>query len=79
MEKILLKDITNGGYNKILIIIKEASIKLRIDKLLSHQIKDMSRSEVENAIKNGVILIDGKEVKSKTTITIDLLLNLKKS
>lgn len=79
LDIIELKDITGRGYNKIVIIINEVSKKLRIDKLLSHQIKDMSRSEVDIAIKNRVILIDGQEVKSNTiikrgsTIIIDLL------
>ena len=68
LDLIEVKELYYSGYNKIVININNVSKKVRMDKLLSHQIKDMSRSEVENAIKNGFILIDGEEVKSNATI-----------
>jgi hypothetical protein len=68
LETIIIDDAIKSNYDIINIKINEATEKLRIDKFLSHQIKDMSRSNIEKAIKEGIILIDGKKVKNSTTV-----------
>ena len=49
-----------------LIIIEEPSdAGIRIDKFLASAIPDKSRSHYQKAIDNGLVLVNGKTVKSK--------------
>ena len=77
LDIIELNNIRSSGYKAIVIVIKEVSKKLRVDKLLSHQINDISRSEVESAIKNGLVLIDGKRVKNNTILRSKNIITIK--
>ena len=45
------------------IVIKENGIGDRIDKFLSLSINSLSRTNIQNLIKNGNVLVNGKEVK----------------
>lgn len=68
IDAICIENIRKEGYNSIEININNVTGNIRLDKLLSNQIVDMSRSKIEQSIKSGDILINGKMVKPKKLI-----------
>lgn len=53
------------GVKEIIISLEEVNGKWRLDKLLSQQIKDVSRTQIEKLINYGKILVNDKTVKYK--------------
>jgi len=79
IDMLLIEDLIAKGFNYVEITIDVIDKKIRLDKLLSNQILDLSRSKIEEGIKKGFILINEKLVKPKTIVrekeTISLELN----
>ncbi|WP_291580153.1 S4 domain-containing protein [Clostridium sp. UBA6640] len=83
IDMIFIEDLIAKGFDYVEITIDVINEKVRLDKLLSNQILDLSRSKIEEGIKSGFILINEKLVKPKTVVrekeTISLELNKLKS
>ncbi|WP_291562387.1 MULTISPECIES: S4 domain-containing protein [unclassified Clostridium] len=79
IDMIFIEDLIAKGFNYVEITIDVIDEKIRLDKLVSNQILDLSRSKIEEGIKKGFILINEKLVKPKTIVrekeTISLELN----
>ena len=77
-DSIHLSEHRGGDIEKIDIFLEEINGRWRVDKLLGDRIADVSRTEICELIRQGKILLDGKEVKqnailkSQQTITIIL-------
>ncbi len=76
LDIISLKEHINQGIREIVIFLEEVTGKWRIDKLLGDRIQDVSRTKVCELIRQGRVLLDGKDVKpdvilkKQQTITI---------
>ncbi|NLD45935.1 MAG: cytoplasmic protein [Clostridiaceae bacterium] len=57
-----------AGIGEVVIILEEVRGKYRIDKLLSQQIVDLSRSQIEKLIDDGLILINDEKTKASSQI-----------
>lgn len=68
IEVINLQETIEKGYDKIEIQVICFGAKIRVDKLLSNNIDDLTRSKIERAIRMGVITLNGHETECKTTI-----------
>lgn len=68
IEVINLQEIIEKGYDKIEIQVICFGAKIRVDKLLSNNIDDLTRSKIERAIRMGVITLNGHKTECKTTI-----------
>lgn len=54
----------NEGFEKIRLIVPAGEHRKRIDVYLSRQIENATRSKVQTAIESGMVLVNGKPVKS---------------
>lgn len=63
LEPISLHHYKKLGYEQIELIINSIAKKIRLDKLLSMYIKDLSRSQIQKLIENKKILVDDKITK----------------
>lgn len=78
MDSISIGELKAAKFDEIEIYIKELNSKIRLDKILSRQISDLSRNQIEKLICCGKILINGQKVKQgaflkkedKITITL---------
>lgn len=68
IEVINLQETIEKGYDKIEIQVICFETKIRVDKLLSNNIDDLTRSKIERAIRMGVITLNGHKTECKTTI-----------
>ncbi|MFZ5354436.1 MAG: S4 domain-containing protein [Bacillota bacterium] len=75
-EEIIISDIQSQGIEEVRIKITSAASRLRIDKLLAQQIKDISRTQIRSLIEKGRILIDGQPVKPDTIVKSDNEINI---
>jgi hypothetical protein len=63
LDRIDIAEWKKNGIHTAEITLDKVSGKWRLDKLLSQQIKDLSRMQLEKLIKDGTIRLDGKTVK----------------
>jgi len=63
-----ISDYSKKNINRIDIFIKNENCKLRLDKLLTENLIDLSRTQIQQRIKNKEILVNDKKTKSKYII-----------
>lgn len=63
IEKISIDELKSGNVKEIEIYIKDLNSKMRLDKILSQQIIDLSRNQIEKLISCGKILLNNQRVK----------------
>lgn len=72
-------EVSDELYEHHRIITDPGQSPIRIDKFLMDRIESVSRNKIQNAIKAGAVIVDGKEVKSNYKVrpkqTISILLD----
>lgn len=63
-EKITIEEFKKGNFKDINISVN-GNMSIRLDKLLGDNITDVSRSEIQQRIKTGSVLVNGREAKPK--------------
>lgn len=64
-----MSDLDKSGAHEILrIVVPPGQKKIRIDVFLTRQVENATRNKVQNAIANGFVLVNGKEVRSSYTV-----------
>lgn len=68
MDFISVSAYREAGFREVVIILEEVRGKYRIDRLLSQQIVDLSRSQIEKLLDAGLILLNDEKVKASSQI-----------
>lgn len=68
--------VLRDGINEIEILIEEVEGKWRLDKLLSQQIHDVSRTKIESLINCGNIQVNNQIVKPKLLLKKGYVINI---
>jgi 23S rRNA pseudouridine1911/1915/1917 synthase len=65
-----MSDLDINGAREILhIVVPPGQKKIRIDVFLTRQVENATRNKVQNAIANGFVLVNGKEVRSSYSVS----------
>ena len=73
MEKETEIDLENGEgaeelYERLTIVVDKGQEALRIDKFIMNRIEGATRNKVQQAIEGGMVLVNGKVIKSNYKI-----------
>ena len=51
-------------YERLTLVVDKGQEPLRIDKFLLHKVVNTSRNKIQNAIDNGMVLVNNQKIKS---------------
>jgi 23S rRNA pseudouridine1911/1915/1917 synthase len=69
-------DIKSGEHEQARIVVPAGEHRKRIDSYLTHQIENATRTKVQQAIKVGLVLVNGKEIKASYLLNPDDVIDI---